>query len=113
MTTPRTPRIDAWVFPPGTSAPTVPPAMSREDRELPLEHHGAGTVTIRYPKSDHHLAHSLISALRSARTALAALATTDLITLLGSVGERFTRALDDATIAEIAANSGLSSGHDP
>lgn len=108
MTTSRTPRIDAWAFPPGASAPTGQPAMSREESQLRFEHHAAGTVAIRYPKSDHHLAHSLISTLRSARTALAALATTDLITLLGSVGERFTRSLDDAAVAEIAANSGLS-----
>ena len=96
MSTPHRPPTDAWLFPPGTPAPTT------------FEHLDAGAIKIRYPKSDHHLAHTLASALHVARPHLAALATSDLITLLGSVGERFTGTLDDATIAEIAANSGLS-----
>ena len=73
-----------------------------------FEHVDAGAVRIRHPKSDHDLAHNLTSSLRNARTGLSTLSTDALITLLGSVGERFTRTLDDATIAEIASNSGLS-----
>lgn len=96
MSTPYPSPTDAWLFPPGTPAPTT------------FEHLDAGAVNMRYPKSDHHLAHALTSALRAARPRLAALTTSDLITLLGSIGERFTRTLDDDAIAEIAANSGLS-----
>ena len=88
--------IDGWLFPPDTPAPTA------------FEQLEAGAITVRYPKSDHHLAHSLTSTLQTASTHLNALSTADLITLLGAVGERFRRSLDDATIAEIAANSGLS-----
>ncbi|MXW18684.1 MAG: hypothetical protein F4X60_08960 [Gemmatimonadetes bacterium] len=98
MTIPRSARINAWLFPPNSPAPTT------------FEHLDTGAITLRYPKSDHHLAHFLTSSLRTARTALSTLATTDLITLLGAVGERFIRTLDDDAIAEIAANSGLSPG---
>lgn len=94
--TPHPARIDAWLLPPDIPRPTT------------FEHTAAGTVTLRYPKSDHHLAHSMITALRDSRTNLATLATADLIDLLGSVGERISRTIDDAAIAEIAANSGLS-----
>ena len=96
MTAPRPYRIDAWLFPPNTPAPTT------------FERLDAGAVIIRYPKSDHNLARTLTSTLHAARPRLATLATPDLITLLGSVGERFARTLDDSTIAEIAGNSGLS-----
>ena len=96
MTTPRPHRIDAWLFPPEVPAPTA------------FEHIHAGSVKIRYPKSDHDVAHNLTSSLRNARAGLATLSTDEMITLLGSVGERFARTLDDATIAEVASNSGLS-----
>ncbi len=96
MSTPGPAPIDAWLFPPDAPAPTT------------FEHLNAGAVQLRYPKSDHHLAHSLTSTLHAARPHLATLATSDLVTLLGTVGERFNRTLDDATIAEIAANGGLS-----
>ena len=96
MTTPRPHRIDAWLFPPEVPAPTT------------FEHIDAGAARIRYPKSDHDLAHNLTSSLRNARASLAALSTDAMITLLGSAGERFARTLDEHTIAEIASNSGLS-----
>ena len=96
MNTPVPHRIDAWLFPPEVPAPTA------------FEHVDAGAVRIRHPKSDHDLAHNLTSSLRNARTGLSTLSTDEMITLLGSVGERFARTLDDATIAEIASNSGFS-----
>ena len=96
MNTPRPSRIDAWLFPPEVRAPTA------------FEHIDAGAAEIRYPKADHDLAHTLTSSLRHARAGLSALSTDAMITLLGSVGERFARTLDDATVAEIASNSGLS-----
>lgn len=96
MSTPRSAPIDAWLFPPDAPGPTA------------FEHLDAGAITLRYPKSDHHLATSLVAALRNAQADLAALATADLVPLLGSVGEHFTRILDDAAIAPIAANSRLS-----
>lgn len=95
MTT-RPPPADTWLFPPDVPRPAT------------FEHLEAGALTLRYPKSDHHLAPTVTSALCDARTGLAALATADLITLLGTAGERFTRTLDDPAIAEISANSGLS-----
>lgn len=88
--------VDAWLLPPDAPVPSA------------FEHLEAGAVTLRYPKSDHHLARTLTSTLHAARPHLAALATSDLITLLGTVGERFARTLDEYAIAEIAANSGLS-----
>lgn len=94
--TPRSAPADAWLLPPDTPRPTT------------FEHTAAGAVTLRHPKSDHHLADSLITALGDSRTNLATLATADLIHLLGSVGERFASTIDDAAIDEIAANGGLS-----
>ena len=96
MTTPRPSRFDAWLFPLG-----LPPPRT-------FEHTSAGGPTIHYPKSDHHLAHTLVSTLRTSRSALAALRTQDLIAILGSVGERFVHTLDEEAIAEVAANAGLS-----
>ena len=96
VTPPRPPLIDAWLFPPGTPAPAA------------FEHLETGAVTIRYPKSDHHLPDALISALCASRDDLATIPTPELITLLGAVGERFVQALDDDAFSEIAADSGLS-----
>ena len=96
MTPARRIRIDAWQLPADVPAPTA------------FEHIDAGALEIRYPKSDHDLADNVTSSLRSARASLAAMRTDEMITLLGSVGERFARTLDDDAIAEIAANSGLS-----
>ena len=96
MNTPVPHRIDAWLFPPEVPAPTA------------FEHIDAGTVQVQYPKPDHDAAHNLTSSLHNARTGLSTLSTDALITLLGSVCEDFTRTLDDATIAEIASNSGFS-----
>lgn len=88
--------VDTWLFPPDVPHPAT------------LEHVEAGAITLRFPRSDPRLAHALAAALRNAQTGLAALATADLVALLGSVGERFVHTLDDGAIAEIAANSGLS-----
>ena len=96
MTTPRPSRFDAWLFP-----PELPPPSALEDTPT-------GTITIRYPKSDHHLAHTLFSTLRASRPALTALCTDDVIALLGHVGECFADSLDEEAIAEVAANAGLS-----
>lgn len=96
MTASRPPAFDAWIFPPGLPQPRA------------LGHVGADTVTIRYPKSDHHLAHRLVSALREARPPLASLQTHDLTTLLGAVGERFPHTLGEKAVAQVAANAGLS-----
>lgn len=96
MTPPRPVRLDAWQFPADVPAPTA------------FEHINAGALEICYPKSDHDLADKVTSSLRTARASLAAMRTDEMITLLGSTGERFARTLDDDAIAEIAANSGLS-----
>lgn len=96
MSTRRSAPVDAWLFPVDAPVPST------------FEHLDAGAVTLRYPKSDRHLAHTLTSTLHAVRPRLATLTTSELITLLGAVGERFTRTLDDTTVAEIAANSGLS-----
>ncbi len=90
------PATDAWLFPPGVPAPAT------------FERLEAGAVTVRYPGPDHRSARALTSALRAARPRLAALTAPELVSLLGAVGERFVRTLDDDAVAETAANSGLS-----
>lgn len=96
MTSARPSRFAAWLFPPG-----VPPPPTFEDTV-------AGDTILRYPKSDHNLAHTLVLTLRSARPPLASIATRELITLLGAVAERFARNLGERTIAEVAGNARLS-----
>ncbi len=96
MTPARPSRFGAWLFPPG-----VPTSSTFEDTV-------AGGTNLRYPKSDHNLAHTLVSSLRSARPPLAALDTRELVTLLGAAGERFARNLDDEAIAQVARNARLS-----
>ena len=88
--------FDAWLFPPKLPRPTA------------VNDTSTGGTILRYPKSDHHLGHNLISSLRASRPSLAGLPTDDLITLLGAAGERFPDTLDEKTIALVAANAGLS-----
>ena len=96
MTMPRERPIDAWIWPPTIPAPST------------FERSHAGALTIRYPKSDHHLAGVIISSLRRAQRDLATLETKELVAILGAVGERFAQGPDDRCVGEVAANSELS-----
>ena len=96
MSMPARDEIDGWAFPPGLPVP------SRCERT------GAGGVTVRYPKSDHHLADVVIASLRRAGRALATMRTGELVAVLGAAAESFARDLDDNAIREVAANGGFS-----
>ncbi|MCY4398816.1 MAG: hypothetical protein OXE96_05645 [Gemmatimonadetes bacterium] len=93
---PRDRPVDAWILPPAIPAPST------------FQHARAGGLTIRYPQPDHDLAGVIISSLRDARRALATFETKELVAILGGVGERFARGLDDRRIGEVAANADLS-----
>lgn len=86
---------DAWVWPPGLPGPDA------------LQVGTAGAMSIRYPKSDHHLARMVVSCLAESRERLAAMSVGDLVNVLGAVGERLAERLDDRAVAEVADNSGL------
>lgn len=86
---------DAWLWPPGLSAPRA------------VEAGTAGGLSIRYPKSDHHLAHRLISSLSESRKRLGGMPASDLANVLGAVGDRFAAGLDDRVVTEVATNAGL------
>ncbi|MCY3808787.1 MAG: hypothetical protein OXG58_05005 [Gemmatimonadetes bacterium] len=88
--------VDAWALPSGSAPPTA------------FEQSRAGTVTLRYPKSDLHLQRRVIDSLRDARRALTALSNADLVEILGSVGEDFLRGPDADKIELIAQEAGLS-----
>ena len=87
--------MDAWALPPGSAPPTA------------FEQSRAGTVTLRYPKSDLHLQRRIIDSLRDARRALTALSNADLVEILGSVGEDLAGPNADK-IELIAQEAGLS-----
>lgn len=86
---------DAWVWPPDLPAPDA------------VEAGTAGGLSIRYPKSDHHLARRVISSLSESRRRLGAMRAADLANVLGAVGERFGAGLDDRIVTEVATNAGL------
>lgn len=86
---------DGWVWPSGLPGPDA------------FQTGTAGGTNIRYPKSDHHLAHTVMSCLAESRERLAAMCANDLVNVLGAAGERLAQRLDDRTVAEVAGNAGL------
>lgn len=86
---------DAWVWPSGLPGPDA------------FQAGAAGGMSIRYPKSDHHLARTVMSCLAESRGRLAAMSARGLVNVLGAVGERLADGLDDRMVAEIAGNASL------
>ena len=89
-------RTDAWVLPPGIPAPGA------------CEDLRAGDLPVRHPARDAVDADGLISALRAARRDLAAIATEEMVRILGDATDTLVRELDRADLLDIAANGRLS-----
>ena len=87
--------MDAWLWPPNLAA------------ECATHTGRAGGLSVRYPKSDHHLARLLISLLADSSAGLANIRARDLAAILGAAGERVAASLDDHVVDAIAANAGL------
>lgn len=87
--------LDAWLWPPNLAA------------ECATQTGRAGGLSVRYPKSDHHLARLLISSLATSAKGLADIPARDLAAILGAVGERLAAGLDERIVMAIAANAGL------
>lgn len=86
---------DAWVWPPRLPGPDACQAGT------------AGGMSIRYPRSDHHLAGNVMSSLAGSRKRLAAMSVRELVNVLGAIGERLAGRLDDRIVADVAGNAGL------
>ncbi len=87
--------LDAWLWPPNLAA------------ECATQMGRAGGISVRYPKSDHHLARLLISSLATSSRRLADIPARDLASILGAAGERVAAGLDERIVMAIAANAGL------
>lgn len=87
--------LDAWLWPPNLAA------------ECATQTGRAGGLSVRYPKSDHHLARLLISSLATSSKGLADIPARDLASILGAAGERVAAGLDERIVMAIAANAGL------
>lgn len=89
------PRLDAWLWPPHLAT------------EGATQTGRAGGLSVRYPKSDHHLARFLMSSLAGSAKGLADIRARDLAAILGAAGERVAASLDEHAVEAIAANAGL------
>ncbi len=87
--------LDAWLWPPNLAA------------ECATQTGRAGGISVRYPKSDHHLARLLISSLATSSKGLADIPARNLAAILGAAGERVAAGLDERIVMSIAANAGL------
>lgn len=87
--------LDAWLWPPNLAAECAPQTGR------------AGGLSVRYPKSDHHLARLLMSSLADSSKGLADIRARDLAAILGAAAERVATSLDEHAMDSIAANAGL------
>lgn len=87
--------LDAWLWPPEFAA------------ECATHTSRAGGLSVRYPKSDHHLARLLMSALAESSKGLADVRAQHLAEIVGAAGERVAARLDDRVVDAVAANAGL------
>ena len=87
--------LDAWLWPPNLAA------------ECATQTGRAGGLSVRYLKSDHHLARLLISSLATSSKGLADIPARDLASMLGAAGERVAAGLDERIVMAIATNAGL------
>ena len=88
-------KLDAWRWPLNLAAECAPETGT------------AGGISVRYPKSDHHLARLLMSSLADSLKGFADIRALDLAAILGTAGERVAARLDDRVVDAVAANAGL------